>query len=191
MWRLSWSQAQIEARSHPASLQVQKSLMSLFNKNSAPDDSISTHVPLTYCDRLRIRKPGDAQFALGPHCDGGSVERWEDPLYRSSYKAILDGRWRDHDCWDLGSRARANMSMYDGPGSVSDLPHEPSCMQRSKDFTQCGVFRAWQGWTSLSHTSENEGTLKVFPAILESSAYMMLRPFFRCVHGYSIVIVPG
>jgi hypothetical protein len=42
-----------------------------------------------------------------------------------------------------------------------------------------GVFRALQGWTSLSHTGPNEGTLKVFPAIKESSAYMMLRPFFR------------
>lgn len=44
---------------------------------------------------------------------------------------------------------------------------------------QGGVFRALQGWTSLSHTGPNEGTLKVFPAIKESSAYMMLRPFFR------------
>lgn len=46
-------------------------------------------------------------------------------------------------------------------------------------FPTGGVFRALQGWTSLSHTGPNEGTLKVFPAIKESSAYMMLRPFFR------------
>lgn len=52
------------------------------------------------------------------------------------------------------------MNLYDGPGS-------------------CGVFRALQGWTSLSHTGKGEGTLMVYPAIRESSAYMMLRPFFR------------
>jgi len=34
---------------------------------------------MSYYDRLRIRKPGDSKFALGPHIDGGSLERWEDP----------------------------------------------------------------------------------------------------------------
>ena len=61
---------------------------------------------------------------------------------------------------DAGTRPIANMNLYDGPGS-------------------CGVFRALQGWTSLSHTGKGEGTLMVYPAIRESSAYMMLRPFFR------------
>jgi hypothetical protein len=59
-------------------------------------------------------------------------------------------------------RQEANMNMYDGPGA-------------------CGVFRALQGWTSLSDTRENEGTLRVYPSIRESSAYMMLRPFFKWV----------
>ncbi|KAK9246399.1 hypothetical protein V1506DRAFT_535444 [Lipomyces tetrasporus] len=39
---------------------------------------LSTRHPLIYADRLRIRLPGDAQFTLGPHIDGGSIERWED-----------------------------------------------------------------------------------------------------------------
>ena len=34
---------------------------------------------LTYGERLRIRKPGDTTFTLGPHLDGGSIERFEDP----------------------------------------------------------------------------------------------------------------
>jgi hypothetical protein len=45
-----------------------------------PKDSselISTEHPVSYADRLRIRQPGDAGFALGAHVDGGSVERWE------------------------------------------------------------------------------------------------------------------
>ena len=51
------------------------------------------------------------------------------------------------------------MNKYDGPGS-------------------CGVFRALQGWTSLSNTGPGEGTLMVYPDIRLSSAYMLLRPFF-------------
>jgi len=46
---------------------------------------------------------------------------------------------------------------------------------------QCGVFRAFQGWTSLSHTGPNEGTLRVYPYLKEMSAYLMLRPLFRSV----------
>lgn len=44
---------------------------------------------------------------------------------------------------------------------------------------QCSVFRPWQGWTSLSSTGPNEGTLRVLPYLKLSSAYIMLRPFFR------------
>jgi len=42
-----------------------------------------------YVNRLRIRQPGDAQFALGPHVDRGGIERWEDPEYRSCYTSIF------------------------------------------------------------------------------------------------------
>ena len=101
----SWSKAQLEARSCESSLTVQRFLLSLFNKNSTSGGTVSFSTPLTYCDRLRIRRPGDSQFALGAHMDGGSVERWEDPTYRRSYEAILDGRWRDHDSWDIGKLA--------------------------------------------------------------------------------------
>lgn len=44
---------------------------------------------------------------------------------------------------------------------------------------QCTVFRAWQGWTSLSTTKANEGTLRVVPLLKLSTAYVMLRPFFK------------
>lgn len=90
------------------------------------------------------------------------MERWEDPHYRSAYGSILKGRWRDHDAWDIGGRALANMNLYDGPGS-------------------CGVFRALQGWTSLSTTRAGEGTLRVYPALKHGMAYMLLRPFFQPV----------
>ena len=47
------------------------------------------------------------------------------------------------------------------------------------DRNQCTIFRTWQGWTSLSTTKTNEGTLRVVPFLKLSSAYVMLRPFFK------------
>lgn len=58
--------------------------------------------PLAYSDRLRIRHPGDTSFALGPHMDGGSVERWEESHYRSVFGKILEGRWEEFDAWQMG-----------------------------------------------------------------------------------------
>jgi len=149
----------VEARSHPNVLAVQKSLLQqLFHAGS--DVPISLNVPLTYADRLRIRLPGDSKFALGPHIDGGSLERWEDAQYRSCYKEILEGKWRDHDAWDVGRRVGVNSDLYQGP-------------------SQCSIFRAFQSWLSMSTTGPGEGTIRVFPLLKEASAYVLLRPFFR------------
>jgi len=97
---------------------------------------------------------------LGPHIDAGSLERWEDVPYRNCYREILAGHWRDHDPWDVARRLGVNSDIYGGP-------------------SQCSVFRAFQGWLSLSTTGPNEGTLRVFPLLKEASAYVLLRPFFR------------
>lgn len=43
---------------------------------SSTERAISLSNVLSYADRLRIRHPGDSKFALGPHIDGGGVERW-------------------------------------------------------------------------------------------------------------------
>lgn len=80
---------------------VQRALLSLFRK--PPQAEISLITPVTYADRLRIRHPGDAKFALGPHMDGGSVERWEDQDYRDVYSSILKGDWENFDAWDIGA----------------------------------------------------------------------------------------
>ncbi|OCF34714.1 hypothetical protein I316_03757 [Kwoniella heveanensis BCC8398] len=158
VFELYWSKTQLAARSHPRSLAVQRSLLTLFTH--PPDFPISLTTPLTYADRLRIRHPGDAQFALGPHMDGGSIERWEDPMYRAVYKDILNGNWEAFDAYTIGERGVAKQNLYDGPGS-------------------CGVFRAFQGWTSMSETGPGEGTLRVYPFIRELTAYTILRPLFR------------
>jgi hypothetical protein len=78
---------------------VQKHLLTLFS--SPLDAPVSLLTPLTYADRLRIRHPGDAKFALGPHMDGGSVERWEDEGYRRVYEKILKGDWEGFDAFQM------------------------------------------------------------------------------------------
>lgn len=116
---------------------------------------------MTYADRLRIRQPGDAGFALGPHIDGGSVERWEENGYGLGhvYDNILQGQWEKYDPWEASCRVPAKSDNYNGAGA-------------------CSMFRMFQGWLSMSHTGPNEGTLLVNPILTMSTAYVLLRPFF-------------
>ncbi|KAF9461838.1 hypothetical protein BDZ94DRAFT_1262752 [Collybia nuda] len=158
---------QLRARTHPSILATQKALLSLWH-TSNPASPISLDTPISYFDRLRIRQPGDAKFALGPHIDGGSVERWEDPAYRQCFGRILEGGegWKAHDPFDVSPRIDAKQDMYNASN-------------------QCSILRPWQGWTSLSSTGPNEGTLRVLPLLSLASAYIMLRPFFRPRHSSS------
>ncbi|KAH7143246.1 hypothetical protein DER46DRAFT_110953 [Fusarium sp. MPI-SDFR-AT-0072] len=160
VYELYWSPPQLKARSHPNFLTVQHNLMSLWHTTSPT--SISLSQPFSYADRLRIRQPGDASFALGPHIDGGSVERWEPEGYGAGhvYDAILQGNWDSYDPWDASGRVDAVNNRYDGLGA-------------------CSMFRMWQGWMSMSHTRPGEGTLLVNPLVKLSMAYVLLRPFFR------------
>ncbi|XP_037036904.1 uncharacterized protein YbiU-like isoform X2 [Bradysia coprophila] len=74
VWEIYWSKAQITARSHPNFVAVTRALNNLWS--AAPGSPIDFDNSVTYCDRLRIRQPGDTSFTLGEHMDGGSVERW-------------------------------------------------------------------------------------------------------------------
>ncbi|KAK1219033.1 hypothetical protein PQX77_018261 [Marasmius sp. AFHP31] len=154
--------AQIEARTHPGMISTHKSLLSLLHISDPKPEAheVDLRCPISYFDRLRIRLPGDKTYTLGPHVDGGSVERWEDPDYRSVYQRILDGNWKEYDPFDVKYRAKAKQDLYHGPNN-------------------CSIFRPWQGWTSLSMTGPTEGTLRVLPALNIVTAYMILRPFFR------------
>lgn len=168
---------------HQSLLKVSESLLSLFHAPSQTREqsgfdevpptelSVSLTNPLAYCDRLRIRLPGDSAFALGPHIDGGGVERWEDTTFRGVWSSILEMskdhsatiNWKNHDSWSLGPLAQrlgAKTDMYNGAGA-------------------CSVFRPFQGWLSLSSTKANEGTLRVLPLLQSASAYIILRPFFQ------------
>lgn len=159
------SPAQIQARTHPALIKTQTFLLSLWH-TSNPSSPVSLTTPISYFDRLRIRYPDPKDDwgtrGLGPHIDGGSIERWEDPGFRSCFGRILEGgdRWRLHDAFDATPRLSANQDLYEAPN-------------------QCTVFRAWQGWTSISTTGPGEGTLRVLPMLSLSTAYNLLRPFFK------------
>ncbi|KAI1462935.1 DUF1479-domain-containing protein [Daldinia caldariorum] len=161
VYELYWSAPQLRARAHPNLLKVQVALMKLW-RTSDPESPISTSQPLSYADRLRIRQPGDASFALGPHIDGGSVERWELNGYGRGgvYDKIFEGSWEEYDPWDASTRVSAVVDNYNGLGA-------------------CSMFRMFQGWLSMSTTQPFEGTLMVTPAIKLSTAYLLLRPFFR------------
>lgn len=163
VYELYWTPSQVQARSHPNMLKAQAFLAS-FWYSSDPSSEISTSFPLSYADRFRIRQPGDAKFALGPHTDGGSLERWEDPEYSRVYQPILDGRWEDYDPFDARHRITATMDLYNGAGA-------------------CSMFRLFQGWLSMSSTGPGEGTLKVCPLIRHATSYLILRPFINFESG--------
>ncbi|THH21281.1 hypothetical protein EW146_g264 [Bondarzewia mesenterica] len=160
------SKAQTLARTHPALIESQLQLLNLWHVSDR-STKISLRTPISYYDRFRIRSPGDSSFVLGPHIDGGSIERWEDPQFRSCFKNIFAGKWTEHDPFDASPRINSNQDLYDAAN-------------------QCTVFRPWQGWTSLSTTGPSEGTLRVCPMLPLASAYLMLRPFFRPQQGRSL-----
>ncbi|THH09868.1 hypothetical protein EW145_g1713 [Phellinidium pouzarii] len=149
-----WTRPQVQARAHPNVLNLITWLNNLYHVKVPTVDrqfavnevqkGVELATPLTYADRFRIRHPGVQWNTHPPHIDGGGIERWEEPTFRSCYKDILNGNWKNHDSYNLAS-----------------------------------VFRTFQGWLALSETAPTQGTLKVFPDVLLSSAYLILRPFFR------------
>jgi len=160
VFELYWSPAQLRARSHPNLLKTQSALMQHWH-SADPAAPISTAHPTTYADRLRIRLPGDNKFALGPHIDGGSVERWEEGGYGLGkvYDHVFAGRWESLDPWEASCRLPVRSDLYEGQGA-------------------CSMFRMFQGWLGMSSTRAREGTLLVAPLLRPVLAYVLLRPFF-------------
>ncbi|XP_006459018.1 hypothetical protein AGABI2DRAFT_217897 [Agaricus bisporus var. bisporus H97] len=160
-FQLYWTKAQVQARAHPNFLKAEIWLNNLYHdKSGLPTKDVDLSIPLTYADRFRIRKPGVKWGFHPPHIDGGSIERWEDPTFRKCFEDILTGNWREHDPYALRGRLDARSSLYGRPN-------------------QSTVFRTFQGWLSMSETGPGQGTLKVFPNVLLSNAYIILRPFFK------------
>lgn len=166
VYELYWSAAQLAARGHPNLVHTQRRLMQALWHVSDPHAPVDLDQPTMYADRLRIRLPGDARFALGPHQDGGSVERWEPAGYGLGhvYDEVFSGQWEDYDAWDAGKRAAAVCDLHSGLGA-------------------CSVFRAFQGWLSISDVGPRQGTLLVYPLAKLATVYTLLRPFFAAKKG--------
>jgi hypothetical protein len=164
VYELYWSPAQMRARSHPSMLEAQRFLMSFWHASS--DTPISLQRPIAYADRLRMRRPGDSSFALGPHMDGGSLERWEEGGYAlaRTYEKIFAGEWEAYDPWDASRRVGAVMDLYGGVGN-------------------CSAMRTQQAWLAMSEIKGGEGHLMVNPLLRPSTAYLLLRPFFEAKRG--------
>ncbi|KAG6829567.1 hypothetical protein H0H92_004115 [Tricholoma furcatifolium] len=165
------AKGQVACREHPGVIETQQYLLSLWHA-SWPNTPISFTTPVSYFDRVRIRQPGDTTFSLDPHIDNGSVERWEDTTYRQCYKEILKGgkAWKDYDAFDASPRLDAVQDMYDNSVEMLIL---------TAPRNQGSIFRAWQGWISMSETGPDEGTLRVLPMLHVAIPYIILRPFFR------------
>jgi hypothetical protein len=97
----SWSKPQVEARSHPHVIDLQRWLNSLWHTGGSTDAPISLSESLAYADRFRIRRPGDEAWGIRiAHIDSPALERWEDPGYRRNFDRILEGNWREYDAFD-------------------------------------------------------------------------------------------
>ncbi|KAI1343266.1 hypothetical protein F5Y15DRAFT_229161 [Xylariaceae sp. FL0016] len=143
-------------RTHPNQLAVQRRLNELWHDAAGK----TSQDPLIYLDALRDRPPQQPFLGLGPHIDAGSLCRWADPQYRKVYEKVFSGQPEAHDGWDLGARMDANQDLF--PGSAHST-----------------VLRTFQGWTALTRTAPNEGTLLLVPNLPATLAYMLLRPFFK------------
>ncbi|KAJ5677253.1 uncharacterized protein N7477_002886 [Penicillium maclennaniae] len=102
-----------------------------------------------------------------PHVDGGGIGRWEDRSYNHVYRKIFQGKWQEYDPWDLTGRLDANMNIHEGPRG-------------------CSVFRTFPSWLGLSRHGPQQGTLVVHPILQPTTAYWMLRPFFKPIRKGSL-----
>ncbi|KRZ98660.1 uncharacterized protein AC631_05576, partial [Debaryomyces fabryi] len=157
VYELYWSKSQVRARSHPHVNTVMSYMNNLWH--ASPDSEICFDQNISYADRLRIRNAGDGLFSLGPHADGGSLERWEDEEYSNCYTPIFEGNWENFDPYDATHRIEANMDLHESRGT-------------------CSMFRTFQGWLAVSDIAPKEGTILFAPLVKEVTAYYMLKPFF-------------
>jgi len=56
-------------------------------------------------------------------------------------------------------------------------------LEKAYLYLQASIFRTFQGWLALSSTGPGEGTLCVFPDVLLSNTYLIMRPFFHLKEG--------
>jgi hypothetical protein len=97
-----WSPAQVKARAHPNVLAAQKFAMSIWQSKDE-NARVTTGFPISYADRMVLRKGDGLEDGFCARVDGGSVERWEPDGYgrAGTYKDIFQGRWEEYDPWEV------------------------------------------------------------------------------------------
>jgi len=153
IYGIYWSRPQVQARQAESLTQVRRFLNRLWLSESEGLRHFDPDQVPVYADRIRRRPPGASSLGLSPHVDGGSVERWLGPNFRSVYRHVFSGDLQKYDAFDAAFRPEAE-----------EFP-SPAV---------CSMFRTFQGWTALTRQGKGDGTLQLIP-IARSMAYILLR----------------
>jgi len=153
IYGIYWSRPQVEARQSESLTRVRMFLNSLWVAESEGRRHFEPDQVPVYADRIRRRPPGASSLGLSPHVDGGSVERWLAPNFRSVYRHVFSGDPRKYDAFDAAFRPEAE-----------EVP----------SAAVCSMFRTFQGWTALTRQGRGDGTLQLIP-IARGMAYILLR----------------
>jgi hypothetical protein len=148
-----WSRPQVLARQSESLTRVRAFLNGLWLAESEGQRHFDPDEVPVYADRIRRRPPGSSSLGLSPHVDGGSVERWLGPNFRTVYRHVFSGDLRRYNAFDGAWRQDAE-----------ELP-SPAV---------CSMFRTFQGWTALTRQGRGDGTLQLIP-IANSMMYILLR----------------
>ena len=135
---------------------------STFWKNLDADGNpcvLSGDYSAIYCDRWRHRLPNySIQTGMRPHIDAGGLSRWADEEYVKAYSPLFQDKYSEFDPWMAGPRTR----------------------------TSSVIFRSFQGWIATTSQCPGSGGLMVLPALKESIACIMMRPFLKDVEPHII-----
>ena len=153
IYGIYWSRPQVEARQSESLTRARIFLNGLWIAESEGRRHFDPEQVPVYADRIRRRPPGSTSLGLSPHVDGGSVERWLDEGFRTVYRHVFSGNWRQYQPFDAAGRP-----------TVQEIP-SPAV---------CSMFRTFQGWTALTRQGKGDGTLQLIP-IATGMAYLLLR----------------
>ncbi len=153
IYGIYWSRPQVQARQSESLTRVRVFLNRLWLAESEGRHHFDPDQVPVYADRIRRRPPGSSSLGLSPHVDGGSVERWLEPNFRSVYRHVFSGEWGNYNAFDAAWRPDA---------------------QEFPSPAVCSMFRTFQGWTALTRQGQGDGTLQLLP-IANSMVYILLR----------------
>jgi hypothetical protein len=152
-----YTRVQFAIHQNPNVRAVKSWANSTFWKNHDADGNpcmLSGDYSAIYCDRWRHRLPNyPTQSGMRPHIDAGGLSRWADEEYAKVYSPLFQDKYSEFDPWIAAPRTR----------------------------TSSVIFRSFQGWVATTSQRPGSGGLMVLPALKESIACIMMRPFLKDV----------